>query len=286
MRATCPAHLIILLKSTRLCHLEVRTGWRSCTQLSMTPARRMWRRKYSPAPRVINLVIDVSEPITGKKCFRSLEHWGRGLESDSIHGCDGWSPVQGVLPNVLGSRNSSRVGAAGIEGEEEEVSDWSLSFPGFVTAGRSAAKHEEDVWGPEQVCVPRRKKTLFALSGTEPRFLGIRTHSLLTIPTETSQWSTATKRQAPQEERVRSSQHNSYYHFQLVPGLRIRGDTSTSIYSYIFRTSYLTNHRENFAFYNEVVSSNQQCEYSYYLFRIMHIICGLDRINPWWWIWK
>jgi hypothetical protein len=70
-------------------------------------------------------------------CLRSLERWGHGFESHSRHGClrlfcvfvgdglaTGWSPVQGVLPTVLGLRNwsetrrftdalSSKVGATG-----------------------------------------------------------------------------------------------------------------------------------------------------------------------------
>jgi hypothetical protein len=55
--------------------------------------------------------------------LRSLEHWDRGFESYSRHGCvfafivllcsscvgsglaTGWSPVQGILPTVLGLRN-------------------------------------------------------------------------------------------------------------------------------------------------------------------------------------
>jgi hypothetical protein len=55
-------------------------------------------------------------------CLRPLEHWDRGFESHSRHGClsafilfalscvgnglaTGWSPVQGVLPTVLGLGN-------------------------------------------------------------------------------------------------------------------------------------------------------------------------------------
>jgi hypothetical protein len=55
--------------------------------------------------------------VWGTYCFRPLEHWDHGFESPSRHGCvsaffcvalsyvgrslaSGWSPVQGVLPNV------------------------------------------------------------------------------------------------------------------------------------------------------------------------------------------
>jgi hypothetical protein len=46
--------------------------------------------------------------VYGINCLRSLEHWDRGFEAHSSHGClcacsglaMGWSPVQGVLPAV------------------------------------------------------------------------------------------------------------------------------------------------------------------------------------------
>jgi hypothetical protein len=64
-----------------------------------------------------------SRAVWGMKCLRSLEHWDRGFESHSRHGClslfilclccpvlgsglvTGWSPVQRILPTVFRLRN-------------------------------------------------------------------------------------------------------------------------------------------------------------------------------------
>jgi hypothetical protein len=66
-----------------------------------------------------------SRAVYGTYCLRPLEHWDRRFESCSGHGCVSacfccvvlcvgrglvldWSPNQGVLPNVCGSRNPLR----------------------------------------------------------------------------------------------------------------------------------------------------------------------------------